>query len=109
MKKLLVGLLALGSLSAFADVRLSPGESIYIGGEVVRCGGAVEQPTPGFSRFSNLPWNQLEALLKQGLGNCRLEMMGGLMHFFSNRDRAFPVNVSRQQYVRDAVKNGDCD
>jgi hypothetical protein len=106
MKKIFISLALTLSFSALADIRLSAGESIYIGGEVVRCGGGSQT---NYAQLANLPWNQLEAMLRQGVGSCRLESMGGMLHFYSSRDRGVPVNLSMQPYVRDAIKKGDCE
>lgn len=88
MKTLLFGLMILSSLSSLAQV--SNRDSLPL------------------STIINAQWPALELLLNTGVGSCRLETRGGFPLFYSERDNGFPVNASRQYYVRDAIRNGDC-
>lgn len=112
MKRILITMTALFSISTFADtIKLKGGESIYLNGTVVKCEGSLSGPV-GNAQFADLPTSKLIILLKSGLGSCKIKYTSGsnpMPFYYSNRFNGVLVDTNNMGYIRDDIRNGNCE
>ncbi len=113
MKKVLLIIAVLGSMNTFADtITLKGGESIYMNGTVVKCEGRATPPASGNAQYADLAWGKLKTLLESGLGTCKIRYTQGSnpsAFYYSNRFNGLHVNNDSIGYIRDDIRQGNCD
>lgn len=111
MKKIILMSL-LSSSFLFADtINLKGGESIYIGGNVVKCEGASNQDSD-YGSYADLGWSKLRVLLFDGLGSCYLKRTSGSAaadFFYSNTYNGLHVNSNTRGMIKNDIRNGGCE
>jgi hypothetical protein len=108
---LLLLTLTFSGISHADTISLKGGESIYIGGNIVKCEGSGNTNS-GYEQYADMGWSKLRVLLLDGLGSCEIRRTSGsnpLDFFYSLNFNGLHINRNSMGIIRNDIRNGGCE